>query len=249
MRRIALLALVAVAALVIPASSAFAVVGTQLFTGSASPTKAGTKKKPKAVTLKIRPYFDYTAPAEQTKIKADPFATKTANVFFPKNAVFNGKFFPSCARPKVLSAVASCPKGSQVGSGTAAGFALGLLEKLTVKIFNAPGGKGVNLLVEGSSPLVIKDVIEGKLTKQSGKYGYKLAVTVPEGLQQPAPGAIATLVDFDTKLPAKTIKKGKKKIPYVASKGCTGGSWAWGYTGDYTDGTSQTVETTQKCSK
>lgn len=229
----------------LPASSALAVNSTQKFAASASPNKGGTKAKPLAVTLKVRPYF-----GDVTPDAAAPFATDKANVFFPAQAVFNGKDFPSCPAAKVLTNSASCPAGSKVGSGTAKGEALGLIENLKVTIFNGTGGKGVELLVVGSTPLVINSVITGKLIKQTGKYGYKLVVDVPPDLEQPAPGAIATLTDFDTTLPKRTRKKNGKVIPYIGNSGCPkNGKWNFGYVGQFTDGTEQKVETTQACRK
>ena len=244
LRRVTLLALAVVAVVAIPASSAFAVNSPQQFSASVTPNKGGTKAKPTPVTLKVRPYFgDISADA------AAPFATQTANVFFPAESVFNGKYFPSCANAKVLSAANSCPANSKVGSGTAAGVALGLTENLKVTIYNGPGGNKVELLVDGTSPLAIHSVIEGKLSKVTGKYGLKLSVPIPPDLQQPAPGAIATLTDFNTTLPVKFVKKGKKKIPYLGASGCATGKWNFGYTGLYTAGTSQTVNVTEPCKK
>jgi len=241
MRRIALLALVAFAAALIPASSAFAINSTQKFAASVSPAKAGTKKKPTGVTLKVRPYFD-----DITADAAAPFATQFANVFFDKNLVFNGKSFPSCANLKVLNSASSCPSGAKVGKGTAAGSALGAVENLTVTIYNGPGGNKVELLVDGSSPLAIHSVIEGTLSKQTGQYGWLLKVPVPADLQQPAPSVFATLTNFDTTISASVKKKGKK-IPYVGLTGCTNKKLNFGYTGQYTDSTSQTVGITQAC--
>ena len=238
MRRIALLGLTVAAVALVPASSAFAINSVQKFSASVSPAKAGTKKKPTGVTLKVRPYFD-----DISADSAAPFATTFANVFFDKNLVFNGAKFPQCANAKVLSAASSCPSGSKVGKGTAAGVALGLTEKLTVTIYNGPGGKAVELLVDGTSPLAIHSVIEGKLTKQSGKFGYLLKVPVPSDLQQPAPGAIATLTDFNT-----TIKATYKKTPYIGLAGCTAKKLNFGYTGQYTDGTTgQQIAVTEPC--
>ena len=177
-----MLAAAVVVIVALPASSAFAVNSVQKYASSATPNKGGTKSKPVPVTLKVRPYFD-----DITADAAAPFATDKANVFFPAESVFNGKFFPSCAPAKVLTNSASCPAGSKVGSGTAKGQALGLIESLKVTIFNSPGGKGVELLVVGSSPLIINSVISGDLQKQTGKYGYKLVVDVPPDLESPAP--------------------------------------------------------------
>lgn len=241
MRRIALPALTVFAVALIPASSAFAIGSTQKFAASVTPAKAGTKKKPTNVALKVRPFFD-----DISADSANPFATKFANVFFDKNLVFNGRFFPSCAPAKVLSNASSCPRGSKVGTGVASGTALGLTENLTVGIFNGPGGNKVELLVDGSTPLTIHAVIEGTLTKQTGKYGYLLKVPVPADLQQPAPGAVATLTNFNTTVKGQITRK-RKKIPFIGLAGCTAGNLAFGYTGEFTDDTSQTVEVTQAC--
>jgi len=243
-RRVILLALTVAAVLAVNASAAFAVNSVQQFSASASPAKGGTKAKPTPVSLKVRPYFsDISADA------AAPFATQLATVFFPSESVFNGKYFPVCAKLKVLNSASSCPSGSKVGKGTAAGTALGAIENLTVAIYNGPGGNTIELLVDGSSPLAIHSVIEGTLTKQTGKFGYKLTVPIPSDLQQPAPQVFATLTDFNTTLPVKFVKKGKKKIPYLAAAGCATGSWAFAYTGQYTDNTSQTVNVSEPCKK
>lgn len=240
-RRLVLPAVAAVAALAISATPAFAISSVQKFEASASPTKAGTKAKPTPVALKLRPHIDDTSPDA-----ASPQATDTAVVLFPKGGIWNGKLFPTCAATKVETSASSCPRGSKIGSGTAAGEALGLTERLTVQIYNGGAAKVV-ILVDGSTPLQIHRAIEGKIEKQTGKYSYKLTVDVPSDLEQPAPGAIATLTDFNVTVPKKTIRKGRKVIPLIASTGCPGGSWPWAYTATYTDGTQQTVEVNQSC--
>ncbi len=63
-------------------------------------------------------------------------------------------------------------------------------------------------------------MIIGKLSKDRGKYGYKLSVNVPANLQQPAPGVYATLTSFITKVNGS--KKGKGGVPYIALKALQG---------------------------
>jgi hypothetical protein len=248
MRKIVLpLAMVAAAALALPAVSQARPGVPQQFTASVSPTKGGTKKKPRAVTLKVRPFFDVDTVRTFLAGGGTPWYTDTADVFFPRDAQFNGKAFPQCSKTQVLTDDKKCPRGSQVGTGKAAGFALGILQELEVTVYNGPRGNKVELLVTGETPLTIRDVIEGRLVKQRGKYGFVLKVDVPPGLESPATGVKATLVDFDVTLPARSIRKGGKRIPYVATTGCTGRRWAFGYTGKYDDGTTSTVEITQRC--
>jgi hypothetical protein len=248
MRRIGLIALGALAAAALMVTPAFAVNSTLKFQVTYSPTKVGTKSKPAAVKLFTRPYYDTLAPDADA-----PFAWKQARIFFPKEGVFNGKSFPSCAASKLTTAAGrtSCKK-AEIGKVDAKGFALGLVEPLKVQIFNLPGGKGVAMYLQGDNPVIIDHVISGILTKISGDplYGYKLTFDVPSDLQQPAPGAWATPLDFKVTIPAKTVKKGKKKIPFIGTTGCpSSGKLSAKIETDNTDGTTTTVETTAPCKK
>src|SRR4029079_12866931 len=94
--------------------------------------------------------------------------------------------------------------------------------------------KNLGLLCVAATRLAIHSVIEGVLSSDSAPYGKKLSVHVPDSLQQPAPGAYATLVQFDT-----TINKvlGSKKRPYVGINSCKTKKIAFGVHYIYTDGT------------
>ena len=248
MRRIALIALVAGVATALMASPAFAINSILKFEVKFSPTKVGTKKKPQAITLFTRPYYDTLAPDADA-----PFAWKQARIFFPKEGVFNGKYFPSCPATQLTTASgrAACKK-AEIGKVDAKGFALGLVEPLKVQLFNLPGGKGVALYLQGDNPVIIDHVVSGVLTKLSGDplFGYKLTFDVPPDLIQPAPGAYATALDFKVTIPARTIKKGKKKYPYIGTTGCPAtGIFTAKIETDNTDGTTSSVTTTAPCKK
>jgi hypothetical protein len=205
---------------------------------SVTPTKHGTKKKPKKVKLVVK--------LKTTPAAGEPaFAADTTVVHLAKELVFNGKALKSCASSQVQADDTKCPKGSKVGQGTAAGVALGLTENLKVTAYNGPGGNKLELLVDGQTPLQIHSVIEGLLQSDSGAYGKKLVVNIPANLQQPAPGAYATLEEFDTTINAVA---GKKKAPYVGLASCKTKKMAFGV--DYTykpDGTSKSTTTTASC--
>lgn len=235
MRKLSLTAIVAVTAIG-AVGVAQAVTPTTSIKASVTPSKKGTKKKPKNVKLSI----DLIT----TPKPGDPsFATQTTVVHFDKNLVFGSKFLPGCTSTQVQTDDTKCKKGSRVGSGSAQGIALGLTENLTVTAYNGPGGK-LELLVDGQKPLQIHSVIEGKLVSDSGKFGQKLVVAIPPDLQQPAPGAFATLEDF------KTVVKGtgSKKRPYIGLKGCTKKKLNYKADFVFTDGTKSTASTTSKCS-
>ncbi len=259
------LSLVAGAMLAI-SPSAFAIQSVQKFSAKVSPSRAGTTSKPQAISLSANPYFDTNAPDLDNQVQ---FATVNANVFFPKGGVYNGKYFKSCAPATVFQDEKQCPSGSRVGTADGFGKGLGLEESVKGQFFNVPGGKGTTLLVTGESPLIIREIVNSTLTKLSGDpdYSYKLSFSVPRNLQSPAPGVIASVMKFNSKIPVQYVTKtktkkvkGKKrkiktKIPLLASTSCPkSGLWKFKYVADYTTTfdsaieSTQTVETTQKCS-
>jgi hypothetical protein len=214
-----------------------AVTPTTAMKASVSPTKKGTKTKPSNVKLNIELIT-------QPNPNDPPFATKTTVVHFDKNLKFGGKYLKSCSADKVRNDNTSCPKGSKVGSGTASGTALGITEPLTVTAYNGPAGTKIELLIDGTAPLTIHDVIEGKLQSDSGKFGKKLFVAIPDSLQQPAPGAFATLTDFKTSVKGT----GSKKRPYIGLAGCTHKKLNFKSDFVFTDNSTSTATTTAKCS-
>jgi hypothetical protein len=237
MRKLTLMAAAAAVTALCVVGIAQAVTPTTAMKASVSPTKKGTKSKPKNVKLNVE-LITQPTPGEPA------FATRSTVVHFDKNLKFGSKYLKSCSSSQVQADDTKCPKGSKVGSGSATGSALGLTENLTVTAYNGPGGNKLELLVDGQSPLQIHSVIEGKLQKDTGLYGQKLVVAIPDNLQQPAPGAYATLTDFKTSVKGT----GSKKRPFVGLAGCT--KKALNFKSDFvfTDGTTSTATTTSKCS-
>jgi hypothetical protein len=233
MRKLTLMAVAAVTALCV-AGVAQAVTPTTAINASVSPSTKGTAKKPKNVRLNIELIT-------QPKPGEPDFATRATVVHFDKSLKFGGKYLKSCSRAQVQADDTKCPKGSKVGGGSATGVALGLTENLTVTAYNGPGGNKLELLVDGASPLPIHTVIEGKLLPDTGRYGQKLVVAVPESLQSPAPGVFATLTSFKTSVKGT----GSRNRPYV---GRAGGSGAPVFKSDFTftDGTTSTASTVAK---
>jgi hypothetical protein len=239
MKKLALVATGALALAGIGVGVSSAVTPTTTISAKVTPINHGTKTKPKKAKLvvKLATTPDPSQPA---------FAADTTVVHLAKELQFNGAALKQCSSSQVLSDDSKCPKGSRVGQGVAAGVALGLTEPLTVKAYNGPGGNKLELLVEGSTPLTIHAVIEGKLTSDSAPYGKKLEVQIPPDLQQPAPGAYATLTKFDTTINAIS---GKKKKPYVGIQSCPSSKkMAFGVDYHYQpDGTTQSATTTAPC--
>jgi hypothetical protein len=235
MRKLTLTAAVAVTAIG-AVGIAQAVTPTTAIKASVSPTKKGTKKKPRNVKLNVE-LITQPTPGEPS------FATSRTVVHFDRNIRFDGKHLKSCSKAQVQADDTKCPKASRVGSGSATGSALGLTENLTVTAYNGPRGNKIELLVDGQTPLQIHQVIEGKLQSDSKPYGKKLVVAIPPALQQPAPGAYATLTDFKTSVKGT----GSKKRPFVGLAGCTKKKLNYKTDFVFTDGTTSTATTTSKC--
>jgi hypothetical protein len=142
-------------------------------------------------------------------------------------------------------------KKAEIGKVNARGFALGLVEPLKAQLFNLPAGKGVALYLKGESPVLIDALIPGKLTKLSDPiFGYRIVFDIPPDLQEPAPGAKSTPLDFKITIPARTVKKGKKTIPYIGTTGCPAtGVLTSKFETDNSDGTTATVTATAPCKK
>jgi hypothetical protein len=244
MRKLLLGGVVALCAALGIAGVASAIDGTQTLAVKLANSKAGTKDKPKSVgSLKVT---TTTTPGPVNP--AGSFAVTQAVIFFDKNLVFNAAAFKACSTSDLTTIDTKCAgvaKGA-VGSGSAQGSALGQVEPLQVKAYNGPkSGAGYKfyLHVTGSTPLAIDTVIVAKLTKATGKFGWKLTVPIPPELQKPS-GVLATLTSFIT-----TVKGTSKGKPYVGLKGCSGGKLNFKGTFSYTDGTSKDATSTAKCSK
>jgi len=244
MRKLLLGGVVALCAALGIAGVASAIDGTQTLAVKLTNTKAGTTSKPKSVgSLKVT-----TATTPGPVNPAGSFAVTQAVIFFDKNLVFNAGAFKACSTSDLATIDTKCKGVSkgQVGTGSAKGSALGQVEPLQVKAYNGPkSGSGYKfyLHVTGATPLAIDTVINAKLTKATGKYGWKLTVPIPPELQKPS-GVLATLTEFIT-----TVKGTSKGEPYVGLKGCSGGKLNFKGTFSYTDGTSKDATSTAKCSK
>lgn len=181
-------ALAAVATtLIMAVAAAAAGAPTIKLSGGISPKKVTRAHTP--ITLKIGTTF-----AGGTGDGGTGVLTKVTYLF-PKGATTNGKLFPSCSVAKLKAAhnrLSACPSGSRIGKGTATGeaIALGVTSSGAMTLFNGPGGKSITLNIHVLHPADINSTFSGKLTKLSGKYGYKLAITVPDALQAVLGGPI-----------------------------------------------------------
>ena len=192
------------------------------------------KKKGKATAAKPAPLSYEGILDVGTSDGKQPNVAPTTKLYFPKQVVTMGKYFPKCNGSKLdgqSTVPASCKK-AVVGKGTAkaSGGAPGqpinpaTTEDLTVTAYNGLKGKQLLLVVNGSSPLQISNrVITGTLGPGSGKFGYTVTFAVPGDLQFQL-GLQVALTHFDVKISPKTItakvKGKKKKVSYLMAKKC-----------------------------
>jgi hypothetical protein len=215
------------------ASSASAAVTNQTYTASASPSKAD-KKVRSGVSFSNTVDTTYNVPPATN---ATPAANRTVLTFSPDFKFTPGNL-PTCNLAALSGktsdqAKAACP-GSQVGQGDATEITLsGLTLQGTVTAFNgAPsGGKPTIYLHSDFGPAVpTKPVLTGVLT------GTTLDVNVPV-VQGTA------LTHFNTVV--NKIKTGKKSFFVMAR--CKKKNWTHTETTTFTDGSTKTASSTQKC--
>lgn len=172
-------------------------------TVSVSPTKAGTKKKPKSEKLTL------TITNNNTQLTA-----KALDIKAPGTIKVSGKGLPSCST-KTLSnkGKKACPAKSNVGGGSASAL-LGVNtpspQPLTFKVTAFVGGpKLINFYLEGVELPGIKLIAPGTIKGQT------LHVAIPQAAQQPAPGTWAGLQSLTT-----TLSKKIGNHAVVSSNGC-----------------------------
>ena len=234
MRKVALVCVAAVVGVLGITAVAVAINGTQTINVKTTATRAGTKSKPRSVGNLTVTLDTQLIPGEA------PWAATHAVVHFDKNLVFGNSKFASCSQSVVQSNPTSCPAGSRIGSGSAvAKLSTGSQVTPTIRAFNGSGGKLYLLVTEPT--FNVNAVLVGTLKTDTGKYGRKLDVAIPQNLQNVA-GIIITLTQFTTRVGGTA-----NGTPYVGLKGCSGGKLS--YKGDffYTDNTQKSATTTSNC--
>jgi hypothetical protein len=181
------------------------------------PPKSGTKKKPKSTKIHfVTTNKDVSQTADRIKI------------WIPKTLKVSNKGFPKCTQAVLGDpnrGPDACPKGSEVGGGTATARA-----GVNVNPTNPPQLPfDVRAFVTGKTSLVfhirstqpgieIVALTPAKLKKASGKYGQLLDVTIPREPAQFYLGQYNGLEELNVTLGAK---RGKNML--ISSVGCKKG--------------------------
>jgi len=239
MRKVAVLVAMVATAVFSIVGIAYAVEKTQYLTTTTTGGK-GSKSKPRAIKLRVN-----TGVSANVEAENGTFANSKTTISLDRNLRFNNRKFPYCSEQRVLTDEDSCPAASRVGKGSVravAGPGGNVKVAPRVTAYNARGNKLLLKLTKApGDPVDSTGVIVGTLKNASGRYGKKLEVPIPAKYQQQL-GLFITLQQFDV-----TINKTYRRVPFVQSTGCTGGSYKFAGAYTYTDGTTFRTTSTSKC--
>jgi len=209
-------------------------------TASVSPTKAGTKSKPKSekFTLKV------------TNDSASKTTAGTIKIKFPSTLKLSTKGLKQCTKSDnviINQTPAKACKGSIAGKGTANAVLDPGGQRVPIKFIVTPiVGKNQLLFHLAAQGLANKYVLHGKIS------GKTLTIAITKDVQQPITGSplYSALVDLTSTL---SLKSGKNYL--LSSTGCSGGKHkipvTVGYVANPTPPTKPSASTTleAKCSK
>jgi hypothetical protein len=187
-------------------------------TPTVSPNKAGTKTHPQGVKLK-------TVINWQTLGAADQPVVTHFLVLFPKGSLFNGAKYPTCSVSTLnKKGPSGCSKASIMGSGTGNAYADQVITHPQITIVNG-GATKVYFYTVLNNPARVQEPVVGHIKKMSGKWGYSLAVTVPQNL----------LVVAGVPIELTSLRVSAGKGSWLATTACPGGHWPFSVTTSYQD--------------
>ena len=181
------------------------------FDAGVTPTKAGTKKKPKASKIRLS-----LAIPKESRVTADQLVFN-----LPRHVRLSGSGFPFCPATELDSTKDpnKCPKGSKVGTGAATAAFGPNLTPINFDVTFFAGSRnelGIWLQAKG---LPISKGLRGIVSKAGTPYGSKLTVDIPPELQKQL-GAFVYLTGISATVGGTNGKKGKKRRNLVTTIGC-----------------------------
>ena len=178
-------------------------------TATVSPSKAGTKAKPKSEKVNLTIINNKESKTSASKIQ----------ITFPATLKLSTKGLKKCSVATLDSqGKAACPTAAKAGVGTAEALvnpssATPAPLKFNVTTYVAGNNLLAFYLEQQGTDSGVQQALPAKITK-SGK-GQKLTINIPENLQQPAPGVYSALQQIKNSL---GLKSGKNAL--VTSVGC-----------------------------
>jgi hypothetical protein len=141
-----------------------------------SPNKAGTKKKPQGVKLTFTAKWTTAGDVEHPIIQG-------GDVYIPKGGKYNGAKYPSCSAATLgRGGPSKCPPKSIMGKGSGDALADDVHTTPKVTVING-GGSKIFFWTVLQNPARVQAAVPATITKQSGKWAYKVHFEIPKSLQ------------------------------------------------------------------
>lgn len=194
-------------------------------------TPAANAASDMTMSSSIRPNFGPIGSAVNLKIGftidpttegATPDTIDRVVLQLPPNARHNGKLFPACSAAQINAArsIKACPKGSQIGKGG------GKADVTATDVFNVPytltffngsrSGNRITVHARALRPVDINLAFDATIVRTSGRFGYRIAFNLPDGLKEISPGWFAQVRTLNTEIRAFWTVRGRR-IPYIQS--------------------------------
>jgi hypothetical protein len=172
-------------------------------------------------------------------------------VFLFPHATINAGAFPTCTIAKLRARGArGCPRLSRLGGGTSLIDASPILNPVhaTVTMFNGPRRHGDPTFLFMAQAQEVPETIylRGTLTRQHGRFGYKLAMTFP---RIPTIGGSpdASVSQFQLQVQAFGRRHGRRVPLLQAPTSCPSPGWVFGGDFSFFDGQSGSARTKVGC--
>ena len=151
--------------------------GTKLtIRAKVTPNKAGTKKKPRGVKLRVRANWKHPAGVERPVVAR-------AETWFPRGSLYNGHRYPRCTKRTMdRQGTAGCPKRSIMGRAGGLAWADDVRTKPDIVIVNG-GRRMVWLYTTLYRPALVREAVPMRVRRTRGRWAYKATIRVPRVLQ------------------------------------------------------------------
>jgi hypothetical protein len=204
-------------------------------TSTVTPNKAGTKKKPQGVKLNFKATFSTSGDVEHPIIQG-------GTVYITKGALYNGGKYAKCSASTLAhGGPAKCPPKSIMGKGGGQAHADQTITNPVITVVNG-GSKVIYFWTVLQNPARVQAAVVANITKQTGKWAYKVTFEVPKTLQIVA-GVPITLDKLDVTLGGKSWAK-----DWLATTSCPSNhKWPYQSTFDLSSGGSITYDSSVTC--
>jgi hypothetical protein len=204
-------------------------------TTTVSPNKAGTKKKPQGVKLNFKATYKTVGDVEHPIITG-------GTVYITKGSLYNGGKYPKCSANTLdHGGPAKCPPHSIMGKGGGIAHADQTITKPQITVING-GSNLIYFWTVLQNPARVQAAVPAHITKQTGKWGYKVTFKVPTTLQVVA-GIPITLDSLDVTMGGKSWAK-----DWLATTACPANKkWPYSSTFDLSTGGSISYDSSVAC--